>query len=468
MSAWSALNAGTRGAILGAGALALGGLGYLGWQASQSPGPAPVPVVASVATPDPAPAPQPAPEPAPELAADPVPEAASGPVSVAEAAAPPAPPGIDVWRVSPEGEGLVSGLAAPGATISVLVDGIEVASGETTAAGEFALLFTLPPNPQPSLLWLSMVLADGTTIASPEMVALGPITGPTPLASADPPVDVAVAEPAAAPPPALLVTDEGAVVLQDAAPPEPALLQNVMIDTIAYTPAGEVQVGGRGAPDLPLRVYLDNAPTAELVAAADGTWTGSLPDIAPGLYTLRVDQLDASGDVLSRFETPFRRETAEALAAAAAPAPSEPPAPADTDVAALPESAPADTAPIDAAPVETVSAEAAPDLAPPNPTPPNPTPPDPTSSAAPQAVAAAPEAPDPDPLPADTEPAAEAAPAFVSVTVQPGFTLWGIAQERYGDGVLYVQVFEANRDKIRNPDLIYPGQVFSVPATTAP
>ena len=52
---------------------------------------------------------------------------------------------------------------------------------------------------------------------------------------------------------------------------------------------------------------------------------------------------------------------------------------------------------------------------------------------------------------------------MVSVTVQPGFTLWGIAKERFGDGVFYVQVFETNRDKIRDPDLIYPGQVFAVP-----
>ena len=67
----------------------------------------------------------------------------------------------------------------------------------------------------------------------------------------------------------------------------------------------------------------------------------------------------------------------------------------------------------------------------------------------------------PSPPPAE---APAAAPRPVTVTVQPGFTLWGIAQERYGDGVMYVQVFEANRDKIRDPDLIYPGQVFSVPA----
>ena len=62
--------------------------------------------------------------------------------------------------------------------------------------------------------------------------------------------------------------------------------------------------------------------------------------------------------------------------------------------------------------------------------------------------------------------AAVVAPAVVApvtITVQPGFTLWGIADSMMGDGVLYVQVFEMNRDKIRNPDLIYPGQVFVVP-----
>ena len=48
-------------------------------------------------------------------------------------------------------------------------------------------------------------------------------------------------------------------------------------------------------------------------------------------------------------------------------------------------------------------------------------------------------------------------------TVQPGNSLWRIARERYGRGILYVQVFEANRDRIRNPHLIYPGQVFLLP-----
>ena len=50
-----------------------------------------------------------------------------------------------------------------------------------------------------------------------------------------------------------------------------------------------------------------------------------------------------------------------------------------------------------------------------------------------------------------------------AITVQTGATLWAIARERYGDGTLYVRVLDANKGDIRNPDLIYPGQVFELP-----
>jgi nucleoid-associated protein YgaU len=62
---------------------------------------------------------------------------------------------------------------------------------------------------------------------------------------------------------------------------------------------------------------------------------------------------------------------------------------------------------------------------------------------------------------ATVTPEAEVAP--LTVTVQPGFTLWRIATENLGDGIRYVQVFEANKEQIRDPDLIYPGQVFTIP-----
>jgi nucleoid-associated protein YgaU len=52
----------------------------------------------------------------------------------------------------------------------------------------------------------------------------------------------------------------------------------------------------------------------------------------------------------------------------------------------------------------------------------------------------------------------------VAVDVQPGNSLWRIAQHSYGDGLRYTLIYQANRTKIRDPNLIYPGQVFAVPS----
>ena len=43
-------------------------------------------------------------------------------------------------------------------------------------------------------------------------------------------------------------------------------------------------------------------------------------------------------------------------------------------------------------------------------------------------------------------------------------TLWKIAKQFYGNGSQYSKIVSANSDKIKNPNLIYPGQVFSIPA----
>jgi len=49
------------------------------------------------------------------------------------------------------------------------------------------------------------------------------------------------------------------------------------------------------------------------------------------------------------------------------------------------------------------------------------------------------------------------------VVIQPGNNLWNIAQSLYGSGFSYTVIYEANKDQIRDPDLIYPGQVFETP-----
>lgn len=50
-----------------------------------------------------------------------------------------------------------------------------------------------------------------------------------------------------------------------------------------------------------------------------------------------------------------------------------------------------------------------------------------------------------------------------ALIVQPGNTLWAMSAERFGDGARFMRIFDANRDQIRDPDLIYPGQVFVLP-----
>jgi hypothetical protein len=47
--------------------------------------------------------------------------------------------------------------------------------------------------------------------------------------------------------------------------------------------------------------------------------------------------------------------------------------------------------------------------------------------------------------------------------VQPGANLWRMARRVYGRGTRYTVIYQANREQIRDPNLIYPGQVFSLP-----
>ncbi|WP_297341929.1 LysM peptidoglycan-binding domain-containing protein, partial [Pseudophaeobacter sp.] len=154
----------------------------------------------------------------------------------------------------------------------------------------------------------------------------------------------------------------------------------VVLDTISYSDSGEVQLAGRAGAASNILVYLDNTPAGQFAAAENGNWGGGLEAVEPGVYTLRLDEVNDAGKVLSRMETPFKREAPEVL---------QPPV-----------------------------AEGA---------------------------------------------TGDAAPLVRAVTVQEGDTLWAISQQRYGSGFLYVRVFEANNSAIRDPDLIYPGQVFTLP-----
>ena len=55
------------------------------------------------------------------------------------------------------------------------------------------------------------------------------------------------------------------------------------------------------------------------------------------------------------------------------------------------------------------------------------------------------------------------APSGRSYTVVKGDSLSKIAKHLYGDAQKWRKIYDANRDQIKNPDLIYPGQTFTIP-----
>ena len=80
-----------------------------------------------------------------------------------------------------------------------------------------------------------------------------------------------------------------------------------------------------------------------------------------------------------------------------------------------------------------------------------------------------------DRLTKDGKPAARLELPFDRVQVPPGTAeggrlvvvhgdnLWNIARAHYGTGFQHILIYGANKEQIRDPDLIYPGQVLSMP-----
>jgi len=58
---------------------------------------------------------------------------------------------------------------------------------------------------------------------------------------------------------------------------------------------------------------------------------------------------------------------------------------------------------------------------------------------------------------------AETAPQVKNYTAAAGDTLWAIAKKYYNNGNDYTKIYEANKDKVSNPNLIYPGQELIIP-----
>ena len=297
--------------------------------------------------------------PAPE-AAQPAIQQAPAPAAPDDAAAQPKPPEtpetqqadiqpqFDLIRIDRSGAGLIAGRATPDTDIEIVNEGTVVGRARTGRDGAFVAYIAVDP---------SVAAQELRAQAAGDALATATVAAPV----------VVVASPEEDAAPVIFQPSEGGVrLIQPASRPEDA---GVTLDSISYAANGIVTFAGRAVSAAPIRLYLDGAPTLETRAADDGSWRASGGEaIAPGVYTLRVDQLDENGAVTSRMETPFLRE-------------------------------------------QIVEGELGEN----------------------------------------------------QLTVQTGNNLWKLAEGIYGAGTRYTLIYQANRDSIRDPDLIYPGQIFTVP-----
>ena len=422
-------------------------------------------------------------------------------------------PGFDVVRTETDGSSLIAGRAAPGARVEVLVDGQVMGTETVGSDGKFAAFVDLPASTAPRTLTLRTSGADGD-VTSTEEVIVGPTSSPDAVASDG---DTGTGGDAAAP--TVLLSDaDGVKVLQSGAG---APTEEVSLGAVSYAADGAVTLSGTGTPGSFVRIYVDGVVSRLVKIAAGGVWTALVPEINAGNHLLRIDEIAEDGSVVSRVETEFTREVGDVMADAGPEATSDSSASGSTTAASAETSgeAAADGAPVVASAEVIVAEDPAPTTADPAVDTGGDTGGDTDSagdgaviapadsqtaetaataaadqaptdgqtaqtdaqiaqtseaetSAAPISTAETTEAPETPTAPREivvtmvdgtTAGTDGAAPSTTRVTVVKGATLWAIAREKYGEGVLYVRVYDANRNLIRNPDLIYPGQVFDLP-----
>lgn len=355
-------------------------------------------------------------------------------------------PAFDVIRVEPDGASVVAGRGRPGAEIEILRDGAPFARAKADEAGNFALVPpVLPPGSHE--ITLRSTAPDGDPVSGQAsavvVVAQDRRTKPLVVVTAPGRPTAVLSLPEAVKPPAGDTRAAGIAKTTGGTKPDaPRGSAPVKVVGIDAEVGGRLYVTAQGAPKADLRLYLNDTLVAPGQAGPDGRVAFTIGrGVAPGDYRVRIDQVDpASGAVKTRAETAFAVPPNLGAAPAEIPGRSSPTRAATARTPAAPPSA------------GVPSGSASPNT---------------TAAAGParaSGVEAAQASADPISIdPAATDPGTVFVPGISTATVTRGDNLWSISRKTYGRGLRYTVIFDANQGQIRDPNRIYPGQVFVLP-----
>ena len=206
-------------------------------------------------------------------------------------------------------------------------------------------------------------------------------------------------------------TDRPVVALMTPRKPTVVLSQPmagaVLVESVEIEPGGNFHASGRARAGAAVRFYLNDALLASVTAGSDGRFAVTINEgFAPGSYRVRLDEVEPdSGAVRARAEVPFNVPDTVLTAATGSKRPN-------------------------------IAAAERPQLA----------------------AAGVPVLPD------GGLPSTVVVPKIATTTVSRGDSLWRLSRLTYGAGTRYAVIYKANREQIRNPNLIHPGQIFVLPA----
>lgn len=324
-------------------------------------------------------------------------------------------PRFDHVRVGSTGDALVAGRAAPSSTVAILIDNQPVAQSTSTATGEFALIFDVPAHSEARLLELEVRLPDGEILRSEDTLMLMPRSVPAdrPAPETETAANMQAGDQMTY---AALTQAAQANVLEEPERPLPPVAQPLATqapDMSEMTPPVAVLLRPDSAPRV-----LEPAVSASLAHNADNVSIDTVTYDETGNVALGGRSRAADSDIRIYIDNQLvsnARTQADGTWQAQL-------ADIERGIYQLRVDE------VDASAVVMSRAEI--------------------------------------PFERVTPEIARTATAPQALIVQPGNTLWGLSEQQLGAGWRYLRIFDANRDQIRNPDLIYPGQVFTMPAVT--
>ena len=272
-------------------------------------------------------------------------------------------PSFDIVRVDPDGNAVIAGRAAPGEKVSIIDNGITIGNAIADNRGEWVSVTKTELGPGSRKLTLES-RKEGEAVKKSE-VPVVILVPPKRVSSAAAQKDETSALVA------IKIPEKGlpSKVLQK--PKISDTAYDLTIDTIDYDEMGVLIISGQAPAKSNILAYLNNNFIGKAKVDVENFWLIRPKNpVSPGLYNLRVDQVDRVGKVISRISTPFSRANPQKEM------PSEP-----------------------------------------------------------------------------------------FIVVQHGNSLWRLAARNYGSGFRYTIILNANREQIKDPDLIYPGQVFALPSS---